>query len=129
MGIETAEYLVERGHNVTIVEMQSDIGMDMGTISKMSMLEHYGQRDDFNYVTSAKLTAIGADSVTVEHGGKSETLSGIDTVVMAVGSKPDTELRIALDEAGIAYHTAGDVNKVGQIVHAVREAFDIAMGI
>ena len=51
----------------------------MGTISKMSMLEHYGKRDDFNYVTSAKLTAIGADRVTVERDGKSETLSGIDT--------------------------------------------------
>lgn len=129
VGIETAEYLVERGHNVTIVEMQSDIGMDMGTISKMSMLEHYGKRDDFNYVTNAKLTAINPDSVTVERDGKSETLGGIDTVVMAVGSKPDSELKDALDKAGVAYHTAGDVNKVGQIVHAVREAFDIAMGI
>lgn len=48
---------------------------------------------------------------------------------MAVSSKPDTELRIALDNAGVAYHTAGDVNKVGQIVHAVREAFCIATGI
>lgn len=48
---------------------------------------------------------------------------------MAVGSKPDSELKDALDKAGVAYHTAGDVNKVGQIVHAVREAFDIAMGI
>lgn len=80
--------------------MQSDIGMDMGTISKMSMLEHYGKRDDFNYVTNAKLTAINPDSVTVERDGKSETLGGIDTVVMAVGSKPDSELKDALDKAG-----------------------------
>ena len=127
MGIDTAEYLVERGHTVTIIEMQSDIGMDMGLISKMSMLEHYGKRDDFDHITNAKLTAIGENSITVEHNGEAETIDGIDTVVMAIGSKPDTELRCALDESGIVYHTVGDVKKVGQIVQAVREAFDLAM--
>ena len=105
VGIDTAEYLVERGHKVTIVEMQSDIGMDMGIISKMSMLEHYGKRDDFNYVTNAKLTAINANSVTIEHNGKSETIDGIDTVVMAVGSKPDTELQNALGSIYQDYHS------------------------
>lgn len=129
VGIETAEYLVERGHKVTIVEMQSDIGMDMGLISKMSMLEHYGKRDDFNYITGVKLTAIDAGNVTVERDGKSDTLPGIDTVVLAVGSRPDGAMREELDKAGVVYHTAGDVNKVGQIVHAVREAFELAMGI
>lgn len=127
VGIDTAEYLVERGHTVTIIEMQSDIGMDMGLISKMSMLEHYGKRDDFDHITNAKLTAIGENSITVEHNGEAETIDGIDTVVMAIGSKPDTELRCALDESGIVYHTVGDVKKVGQIVQAVRESFDLAM--
>lgn len=130
VGCETAEYLFEQGKKVTIVEMKPAIASDMGLINRMSMMSHYNNVAGFKTVTNSILKSIQKNSITVEHDGKEEVISGIETVVMAVGSKPNNALEEALKEAGIQYHKAGDCVKAPrQILHAIHEAFDIAKSI
>lgn len=130
VGCETAEYLFEQGKDVTIIEMKPDIASDMGLVNKMSMKSQYGHVDGFQAVTNSTLKSIQKDGVTVERDGKEEAITGIETVVMAVGSTPNNALEKELEAAGIAYHKVGDCVKAPrQILHAVHEAFDIAVSI
>lgn len=127
VGCETAEYLSEKGKAVTIVEMKPEIAADMGLLNRMSMVEHYFKKDSFTTLTSATLKSIGPDSITVVKDGEDITVTGIDAVVMAVGSKADRSLTDALDREGIPYHAVGEcVRAPGQIMSAVKEAFDLA---
>lgn len=74
-----------------------------------------------------KLKAICDDGLVVEKDGREEKLGGVDTVVMAVGSKSNKTLEEGLKAAGVAYHAVGDCVKApSQILTAVLETFNTA---
>jgi len=77
-------------------------------------------------VTGAKLAAIGERDVTVEKDGKGETLSGFDSVVIAVGSASEDGLAKQLEGAGIDYYVVGDAWRPRRITHAVLEGMRVA---
>lgn len=130
VGCETAEYLSDQGKGVTIIEMKPDVASDMGLLNRMSMVEHYFGRENFNIITDSILKSIQKSSITVETKSENRDIENIDAVVIAVGSKSDNTLTKALDQAGIKYHAIGECAKApGQILIAVREAYDIACNL
>ncbi|MEW6227218.1 MAG: FAD-dependent oxidoreductase [Bacillota bacterium] len=125
VGCETAEFLAEKGHDVTIVEMLPRIGWDIGPLVGALLFDRlakYGVKT----VTGAKTTAIGERDVTVEKDGKTETLSGFDSVVIAVGSTPEDTLANQLEGTGIDYYVIGDAWRTRRITHAVYEGLRVA---
>lgn len=68
VGMETAEYLAEKGAKVSVLEMLPDICSDMGTTRKICMGEEI-QKSGIIPVTSVKVTEIG-DNVVI--GEKTE---------------------------------------------------------
>lgn len=50
-----------------------------------------------------------------------------DTIVLAVGSKPDSSLFDTLSTRGIPVHNIGDSKGIGNILSAIRQACDLAM--
>lgn len=125
VGCETAELLAEKGHEVTIVEMLPRIGWDLGPIVGSLLFDRLEKRG-VKTVTDAKITAIGDHDVAVEKGGKTKTLSGFDTVVLAVGSVPEDTLANQLEGSGIDYYVIGDAWRPRRITHAVYEGLRIA---
>ncbi|MFZ5925087.1 MAG: FAD-dependent oxidoreductase, partial [Bacillota bacterium] len=125
VGCETAELLAEKGHEVTIVEMLPRIGWDIGPIVGSLLFDRLEKRG-VKTVTDAKTTAIGDRDITVEKGGKTETLSGFDTVVLAVGSVPEDTLANQLEGSGIDYYVIGDAWRTRRITHAVYEGLRVA---
>lgn len=127
VGCETAEYLSDQGKDITIVEMKPAIAADMGLLNRMSMMEHYFARDNFKAMTDSSLKSIDEHSIIFEKDGADVKVDGIDAVVMAVGSRADRSLTDTLDQMGIKYHAVGEcVRAPGQIMTAVKEAFDLA---
>lgn len=93
-----------------LVEMLPQIagGMDVCTLQSM-MARPAGANLEIQ--TCSKLKAICDEGLVVEKDGQEEKLGGVDTVVMAAGSKSNKTLEEGLKAAGIAYHAVGDCVK------------------
>ncbi len=124
VGCETAELLAEKGCDVTIVEMLPRIGWDVGPLMGALLFDRLEKRG-VKLVTGAKTTSIGEREVIVEKDGKSQALSGFDTIVIAVGSTPEATLANQLEQSGIDYYVIGDAWRTRRITHAVYEGLRV----
>jgi len=129
VGIETAEYLNERGCDVTIVEMMDEIAKDMGPMRKVVVMDILG-KSGIQIMTGTKCLDIKPGAITVDKGGVTEDLP-FDSVVLAVGSRPAdfSEIAALCEKRGIPYSVAGDAKRVRKAIDAVAEAADIALSI
>lgn len=73
----------------------------------------------------AKVTDIRAGSVTIATEEKS-TAFPCDTIVMAVGARPRSQLYETLKQRGLNVHNLGDSEKIGTVLDAVRSANTLA---
>ncbi len=122
VGCETAEYLAERGSRVTILEMLPDVALDMGARAREPFLDKLVSLG-VNIITLATVTAIGEEEVSYDRAGLFEKLTGVDTVVIATGSRADRALGEALAEAPFEVHVVGDCVKARRGMEAVHEGF------
>jgi 2,4-dienoyl-CoA reductase-like NADH-dependent reductase (Old Yellow Enzyme family)/thioredoxin reductase len=124
VGCDTADYLAEKGREVTIVEALPQIAEGIGPLVGailLGRLEKYGVK----VVTGARLLSIDDGSINVEIDGNNEVLDGFDTVVLAMGSIPDDNLAGKLEGTGIEYYVIGDAWNPRRITHAVYEAMRV----
>lgn len=125
VGCETAEYLAEKGHQVTIIEMLPRVATDVGSLVGALLLDRLSKLG-VKIVTDARLVSIGEREVTVLKNGTQEVLSDFDSVVMAVGSRPNDAMARQLEGSGIEYWVIGDAWKARRITHAVFDGMRVA---
>ncbi|MEG0897747.1 MAG: FAD-dependent oxidoreductase, partial [Ruthenibacterium sp.] len=91
-GIETAELLIEQNNHITVVEMAKEIAPTAWFQHKIDILPKL-KAADTKFITSAKLCAIGKDSITLEDvsTGK-KTVHNFDSVVLSLGSRSENQL-------------------------------------
>ncbi|MCP4689446.1 MAG: dihydrolipoyl dehydrogenase [Desulfobacterales bacterium] len=111
IGLELGSVWLRLGAKVTVLEMLPQIAGSLDSLTARTLKRLLtGQGMVFKMgakVTGAKTTAKKV-AVTVEAGGKEETLSG-DRVLVAVGRRPNTE-GLGLESAGVATDPAtGDI--------------------
>ncbi|WP_234970227.1 oxidoreductase [Carboxydothermus pertinax] len=128
VGCETAEYLADRGKQVIVVEMLDDIAMDIGLLTKALLLKRLVEKK-IKILTKSKVKEILADGVIIEKENGMEQITGIDTVVVAVGSKPKNDLLKLLESEGIPVYPIGDCVKPRKIIEAIHEGFRIAYNL
>ena len=123
VGIETAEFLADRGRNVTVIEMLKSVASDVGPASRWGLIKRI--REKMKIHASAMVVAIKPGSIVVEKsdGGKEEIPA--DTVVVAAGMCPRSELRNSLEQSGSEFRMIGSCKKPGQIAEAVAEGFEV----
>lgn len=129
IGCETAEYLAARGHAVTVVEMRPQLAKDMEWCARTLLLRRMASLG-IELRPGNEILSIGTDNaVTVRNGkGREETLSGFDTLVVAVGCRPDNALFDALSaELDCPCLAAGDCLKTAKIMEAVHGGFEAAL--
>ena len=102
IGLETAAYFAAVGSDVTVVEMLPKIaGPTDADISRI--LQRNLEKAGIKFLLSAKVTSVSGKknggSVTVDVGGKSETLAA-DTVLVSTGRRARTE-GLGLENVGI----------------------------
>lgn len=125
VGVETAELLTAQGKKVIIVEMLDEIAKELVYTRKIFALEFIKNNNITTY-TNAKCVEIKEQSIIIEKDGEQEELAGIDTVVMAVGSKADTKMAEILKETAYPYHVIGDALQARKAINAIWEAAAIA---
>ncbi len=122
-GLETAEYLCEKGNKVSVIEMADEIAPGTWMQHRddiLPRLNKYG----VEILTNYKLTAIHSDGVHIE-STKDKEIKGVeaDYVVLALGSKSDKSIYDKLLTRTKRVFLIGDSEKVGRIANATESAF------
>jgi 2,4-dienoyl-CoA reductase-like NADH-dependent reductase (Old Yellow Enzyme family)/thioredoxin reductase len=120
IGMETADYLCQKGTQVTLVEV-----LKRSPVLKITShgymlhtrLKEAGCRLLFN--TTAK--KIEESSVTVLIEDKEQILSPVDQVIIAVGLKPNDKLKEILQAKKIRHFIIGDALQPRRIIEATEE--------
>jgi len=127
VGAETADFLAEKGKEVTILEMMGRIGMNMVPMT-ISMLYRRLKKLGVVMITDAKVEEITEGSVVYEKDGERQIVKA-DNVVLAMGSEPDRTLTKALKTEVTETYTIGDTREPGKILDAIHEGYRLAYQI
>jgi NADH dehydrogenase FAD-containing subunit len=80
-------------------------------------------------LTKSKVHEISADRVILEQEEGTEEITGVDTVVIAIGSKPKNDLTEFIQQEGIPVYNIGDSVKPRRIFEAIHEGFKLAYSL
>ena len=128
IGAETADYLSEMGKEVTLIEMLEEIASDLVTHLKHYLSKRLVEKG-VTILTSTKVKELGKGYALIEEASGTRKIEGFDTIVLALGSKPDD--RIAEDLAGKvpALYVIGDASEPREALEAIYEGEEIAIKI
>ncbi len=121
VGCETAEFLSAMGKKVKIIEMLDRIAADVDFRARIFLLERL-QEAGVEIFTRTKLEEVSSEGI-VARGEEGRTLLKCDTVVLAVGAKPDRKLADALRGRVEEIYLVGDCVSPRKILEAVEEGF------
>jgi 2,4-dienoyl-CoA reductase-like NADH-dependent reductase (Old Yellow Enzyme family)/thioredoxin reductase len=128
VGCETADYLAEKGKQVTVIEVLKRAAGDMYVMVRRRLMDDLRSRKVM-LLTSACCEAILDGSVLVTTGdGKRENIPA-DTVIIAVGYKPNNGLVEALKDQATDIYCIGDASKPRRIYEAVKEGYETGLKI
>jgi 2,4-dienoyl-CoA reductase-like NADH-dependent reductase (Old Yellow Enzyme family) len=128
IGAETADYLSEIGKEVTLVEMLGEIALDF--VSHLRYyLSHRLAEKGVTILTSTKVKEVGKGYALVEDASGTRKIEGFDTIVLAIGSKPDDRIAKELEGRVPELYVIGDASKPGEILQAVYGAEEAAIKI
>ncbi|ACL02007.1 Predicted NADH:flavin oxidoreductase/NADH oxidase [Desulfatibacillum aliphaticivorans] len=128
IGMETADFLVQKGCKVTLLEMlkQSPVLKITGHGYQL----HKRMREaNVMFLFGAVLAAVDGDKVTLRFDDKEDVLEGVDQVVLAAGMKPREDLKEALMNLGIQHTVVGDAVQVRRIIEATDEGAKAAWAL
>ncbi|TAK31855.1 MAG: FAD-dependent oxidoreductase [Chloroflexota bacterium] len=125
VGIETAEFLADKGNSVTLVEMLDKIGIDMGVATLRWYVRQRLEEKGVSVLTRTKAVEISDDGVLVEINQQTQSISA-DTVILATGSVADNKLVEQLRATGREVCAVGDCVRPRKIIEAIEESFAVA---
>ena len=117
VGLEVAELLCERGRELTVIEPGRDLGAELALVRRWRVL-HTLTEHGARLLRGTSVTAIDANGLDCATKDGSERIAA-DTVIIALGTQPDTSLADALRARGIAASTIGDCHEIGYIQGAI----------
>jgi len=121
VGAETADYLVDLGKKVTVIEMLDSIAADVPFGVRVVLMKELSEKA--NLMTNTVVKEISGDKLILEDRDGEKELVGMDQIVMAIGSKPNNKIYDDIREQmpDIELHMLGDACKVRKIIHAIAE--------
>lgn len=128
VGSETADLLGEHGHEVTIVDMFPEIGRDVQESIRYFLLKRLNEYKAKIY-TNTKVKEILENGVLAEKDEKEISLTGFDTIVIAVGAKSINNLKTELEGKVPELYTIGDALETRKAIDAIEEGARIAIKV
>ena len=125
MGLETAHFLLGKGCQVTIVEMQHQVGRDIGP-ARRYLLNRKMRELKLKRLVRCKVRRIFPDRVSYvmhEQDGRRtiQELDGLDTIVNAMGVRPSDTLAVELEGRIANVLVVGDALTPATVVEAVSD--------
>jgi 2,4-dienoyl-CoA reductase (NADPH2) len=126
IGVETAIFIASKSKKVTLIEMLKRVGSDIGSSTRWTRMQALS-KFNVNVMRETKTVGITNEGLMVEKGGKKEIIKA-DTIVLAVGMKPDRKLLDDL-KGKIEVHAIGDCVEPKKGLDAVHAGFEVARKI
>ncbi|MGZ3590138.1 MAG: oxidoreductase [Thermodesulfobacteriota bacterium] len=128
IGCETALWLAQQGKKVTIVEILSDLmigGIPVQHMNRLMLLDllKFHRVEIFTNTSLLEITQNGVDLLD---GGSERRNFPADTIVLAVGLKPDRELYQTLEGQTPNLYAIGDSRKAQNIMNSIWDAYEVA---
>ena len=124
IGCETAEYLAKQGKKVSIIEMTDTLAGNTGKTDQTILMGHL-KGYKVGLLTECKVVKITATEVVYQSkDGKTNSVK-CDTVVLAIGGRPETSLYDSLKDEVKEIYNIGDSNGGGIIPNAVYDGYTV----
>lgn len=128
VGLELAEFLVERGRKVTVLEPGRDLGKELSIVRRWRVL-HNLKEHSVEMVQFADISEIGKKTVTYkDKEGNVHEVPG-ESVVLALGAESDNSLMDKLSSEGFPVSNIGDSAEVAYIEGALRSGLEASLDI
>ena len=128
VGLELAEFLAERGREVTVIDSRQQAGKGLYLVRRMRLfdeLDHLG----VTRINNAGGIAIDEHCVSYSNYRGQQRSIHADNVIVAMGATKDTRLAETFKSAGFVTHTIGDCNGVSYIEGAMESAAELAKSL
>ena len=125
VGLETAEYLAYKGKIVQVVEMLPEVGVDMEPFSKIFILERF-QEMGIKIATSCYVDLISSSGVEAIDVNWRRHKFKADSIVIAVGSQTNDELKSYMKGNFAEIFSIGDCKDPNRILEAIHEGTRVA---
>lgn len=125
VGLELAEFLHERGRTVAVIDEPLQMGRGLSPARRSVMLDQM-PLDGIELHTGVSDIRIEATAVHFLSQQQESMELAADTVIIAKGARPNTQLYDDLLAAGVNVYRVGDCVEIGYIMGAVRTAADVA---
>jgi len=127
VGTELADFLAERGRNVTVIEEGPKMAVEMAHPRRWRVLDDL-RKSGVTLINDARVTRITESVVSYRtEAGMSEVSA--DNVIVATGLEADTTLADSLRSAGFDPVVIGDAGGVGYIEGAIADGFEAAVAL
>ncbi|MDQ7814818.1 MAG: NAD(P)/FAD-dependent oxidoreductase [Patescibacteria group bacterium] len=126
-GAQTAEYLVKKGHPVTLIEATSDIALE-APIDERSLLLERLKSAGVNILAETQIVEMGSNYVKVD-GKKGPKKIPTDTIVLCFGAKSRNHLYLQSKQYSPKVIKVGDALNVRRVTEAVFEGAMAALSI
>jgi 2,4-dienoyl-CoA reductase-like NADH-dependent reductase (Old Yellow Enzyme family) len=120
VGLELAEYLLERGRKITVLEPGPAFGPELAIVRRARVL-HTLKTHGAELHKSVSDIDIGPAAVSFTLDGEPQT-KACKQVIIAMGAQPDNSLLEQLSNSGAQIHQIGDCREVGYIDGAILDA-------
>lgn len=124
IGVEEAIALSHDGHEVTILEMQTELAKEAGPMYKIGLFRQLRESGAVTRALGMRCTRIDEHGVYAEDAAGKEVFYPCDTVVMAAGMRSRAAEVDALRPLVNEYYVIGDAGNPGKIMNANRDAYD-----
>jgi len=128
IGCETAIWLTQQGKRVTLVEMLNDlmsVGIPVPHMTKRMILDML-KFNKVTILTSTQLIGVNEDGANLTGPSAQDQILKADTVVLALGLKPDIQLYKPLAGKTPNLYLIGDAREPQNIMGAVWDAYEVA---
>ncbi len=124
VGLEAADFLSARGNKVVLVEMEEEVGTKLDPLPRAMLLKRLKEQ---GVEIHPKTTVIHfSDGQVLARRGEEEVRITADTIVLAVGFRPNRALADSLEGSGLELHIIGDALEPRGAGEAIWEGFEIA---
>jgi 2,4-dienoyl-CoA reductase-like NADH-dependent reductase (Old Yellow Enzyme family)/thioredoxin reductase len=128
VGCETAEYLVEMGRRVTILELLPDVAVELAAWTRRLLVDRLAAAN-VEILTQTRVVTIGPGRVQYERAGVNGEIAPVDSVVLACGVLPRRELADSLRDTSVPVYVIGDALKPRNLADAIREGFELGFSL
>jgi len=119
VGCETADYLADRGKQVTLMRRAEAFATNLNPLDRDNLLARL-KRKGVALLPGVKYVGFTGQGVEITRGEKKETIQA-DTIVIAAGAVPEVSLLAGLQGKAFPVYTVGDCATPGNISDALRD--------